>query len=98
MAAMLLNAGEDVRKVQEILGHSSVVTTQVYQAVAPKRQRNTISRLTSKGRLSVSMERPEKASIKKIKTIRRPKAAKLNQAAQPQLSMDLAAKKRPISS
>jgi integrase len=30
MAAMLVSSGTDIREVQEILGHASILSTQVY--------------------------------------------------------------------
>jgi integrase/recombinase XerD len=49
MATMLLNSGVELKKIQGILGHSSMVTTQAYDEVAPRRQRKILAKL-SEGR------------------------------------------------
>src|SRR5947208_1803502 len=43
MAAMLVSSGTDIRQVQEILGHASILSTQVYTKLTiPKRRRRAI--------------------------------------------------------
>jgi site-specific recombinase XerD len=41
MASMLINGGADIRTVQEILGHASILSTQVYTKLPPARGRRT---------------------------------------------------------
>jgi integrase/recombinase XerC/integrase/recombinase XerD len=74
MATMMLNSGKDLREIQHILGHSSVVTTQIYSEVAPRRQRKVLSKFNAEDRLSVKVlsEQP----VRRLKTIRRPKKSK----------------------
>jgi integrase/recombinase XerC/integrase/recombinase XerD len=46
MAATLVNAGTDIREVQEILGHASILSTQVYTRLPiqkPRRAASTVS-------------------------------------------------------
>jgi integrase/recombinase XerD len=74
MATMMLNSGKDIREIQNILGHSSVVTTQVYSDVAPKRQRKVLSKFNAEDRLSVEVL--DEAPPRRPKTIRRPKKLK----------------------
>lgn len=72
MATMLLNNGKDLRQVQHILGHSSSVTTQIYQEIAPRRQRKVLATLNDDQRLSVqTVEEPP--TPKRPRTIRRRK-------------------------
>jgi site-specific recombinase XerC len=39
MAAMLVSSGTDIREIQEILGHASILSTQVYTKL-PIKHRN----------------------------------------------------------
>lgn len=42
MASMLINNGTDIRTVQEVLGHASILSTQVYTRVASPRRRSSV--------------------------------------------------------
>ncbi len=42
-AIMLLEEDVDIRYIQHLLGHSSIVTTQIYTHVAGKKQRDILS-------------------------------------------------------
>lgn len=53
MATMLLSNGKDIQHVQNILGHSSSVTTQIYHEVTPRRQRRVLDTLNENERLTI---------------------------------------------
>ncbi len=42
-ATLLLEEGVGIRYIQQLLGHSSIVTTQIYTHVAGKKQRDILS-------------------------------------------------------
>lgn len=42
-ATLLLDEGVDIRYIQQLLGHSSIVTTQIYTHVASKKQRDILT-------------------------------------------------------
>ncbi|MBI4651613.1 tyrosine-type recombinase/integrase [Candidatus Desantisbacteria bacterium] len=52
MATMLLENGADIRSVQEILGHRSVATTQIYTEVSILRQKEVIKKHHQRDHLS----------------------------------------------
>jgi integrase/recombinase XerD len=47
MAAMLVSRGTDIREVQEILGHASILSTQVYTKMPLKKNRRSTAGLAS---------------------------------------------------
>jgi integrase/recombinase XerC/integrase/recombinase XerD len=74
MATMLLNSGKDIRQVQGILGHSSSVTTQIYEEVAPRRQRKGGDSFSESERLSV--QAADETTPRRPRTVRRRKGEK----------------------
>lgn len=53
-ATQLLENGADLRAVQEILGHSSVSTTEIYTEVSIKRKRDVLSQFNPRNRIVTS--------------------------------------------
>ncbi len=56
MASMLINNGADLREVQEVLGHASILSTQVYTRLGPSaRTRRSSLELNQRDRIMVSV-------------------------------------------
>lgn len=53
MAAMLINNGTDIRAVQEVLGHASILSTQVYTRVASPRSRRSQIDMNPRDRIAI---------------------------------------------
>jgi len=51
MATMLIENGADVRSTQEILGHSSISTTEIYIHVSRKRKREVLQRFNERNNM-----------------------------------------------
>ena len=64
MATMLLNNGADIRSVQEILGHRTIATTQIYTEVSIAQKRKTMIRFHERNRMRLNspLESGQRAS------------------------------------
>lgn len=54
MATMLINNGADIRAVQEILGHTSIVSTQIYTRISCRHKKKVLTRYNGRNRLKIS--------------------------------------------
>lgn len=59
MATMLLNNGADIRSVQEILGHRTIITTQIYTEVSIGQKRRTMLKFHERNRMHLDRMRAE---------------------------------------
>jgi integrase/recombinase XerD len=53
MATLLIENGADVRSVQEILGHSSICTTEIYLHVSQKRKAEVLGKFNERNNISL---------------------------------------------
>lgn len=53
MATMLIENGADIRSVQEILGHSSISTTEIYLSVSQRRKQEVLSKFSQRNNMKI---------------------------------------------
>ena len=51
-ATLLLEEDVDIRYIQQLLGHSSIVTTQIYTHIASKKQRDILTAKHPRNRIN----------------------------------------------
>lgn len=54
MATMLIENGADIRSVQEILGHSSILTTQIYTQVSTNQKKKILLKYNQRNRMNIN--------------------------------------------
>lgn len=54
MATMLVENGADIRSVQEILGHSSISTTEIYITISKKRKKEVMERFNGRNSIEIT--------------------------------------------
>lgn len=65
MASMLINSGADIRTVQEILGHASILSTQVYTKLNASRGRKAGPELNQRDKIALDAATPGRIPIRK---------------------------------
>ena len=52
-ATLLLEEDVDIRYIQQLLGHSSITTTQIYTHISMKKQRNILAKKHPRNKLDI---------------------------------------------